>query len=86
MIVITLLFGVFYLVDLQRPISRYEPYDPRFAALVEHTNVSKSCANAQKMKDDELHPLEKSVPLYIITATYPRLEQLGKCFVRKRTL
>ena len=31
MIVITLLFGVFYLVDLQRPMSRYEPYDPRFA-------------------------------------------------------
>ena len=28
--------------------------------------------------EEELHPLEKSVPLYIITATYPRLEQLAE--------
>ena len=98
MIVITLLFGVFYLVDLQRPMSRYEPYDPRFAGkfkfalffrnrlvciifflifqgLVQDLNKSKPCP---KKVEEELHPLEKSVPLYIITATYPRLEQLAE--------
>ena len=41
MIVITLLFGVFYLVDLQRPFSRYEPYDPRFSGLmIENKTIS----------------------------------------------
>ena len=80
MIVITLLFGVFYLVDLQRPLSRFEPYDPRLAeSLLQNNSSIKSCDPVpEKNKEDDWHPLEKSVPLYIITATYPRLEQLAE--------
>ena len=46
-----------------------------FQGLVQDLNKSKPCP---KKVEEELHPLEKSVPLYIITATYPRLEQLAE--------
>ena len=46
-----------------------------FQGLVQDLNKSKPCP---RKVEEELHPLEKSVPLYIITATYPRLEQLAE--------
>lgn len=54
------------MLDLQRPSSK-EPY-----------YEVKALATQNKCPEEEMHPLEKSVPLYIITATYPRLEQLAE--------
>ena len=82
MIVITLLFGVFYLVDLQRPRGG-EPYASREirgsldGGSPGAAPVNISCPPGSNPADD-LHPLEKSVPLYVITATYPRMEQLAE--------
>lgn len=72
MIVVTLLFGVFYMLDLQRPNSKEPYYQVKDVSL----NVSYKATN--NCPEEEMHPLEKNVPLYIITATYPRLEQLAE--------
>ena len=64
MIVITLLFGVFYLVDLQRPFSRYEPYDPRFSGLMIE-NKTISCPPSPNQGDQNY-----SVPFRMFTIFY----------------
>ena len=72
MIVITLLFGVFYLVDLQG--SRFEPHEEKLTNRMEiESNANQPCTSENSMSE-----LERKVPVYVITATFPRLEQLAE--------
>ena len=80
MIVITLIFGVFYLGDLQQAhkSDSSEPSMRSAGAKIPNFSAQKSqqhqpCSNSREMSD-----LEKNVPVYVITATYPRLEQLAE--------
>ena len=77
MIVITLLFGVFYLVDLQNPQGKFgpQPKDPTKSIALSREDT-KPCPSVPE--SERMSTLEKQVPLYIITATFPRLEQLAE--------
>lgn len=82
MIVITLLFGVFYLVDLQRtPMQKLKDLQNEHEMLKRQEDVVKNhtCPPPKATDaEEEMSPLEKSVPLYIVTATFPRPEQLAE--------
>ena len=61
-------------------MARYEPFDRNSAQPVPSTVPQQETAkNCPKVPESEkMTALEKKVPLYVITATYPRLEQLAE--------